>query len=451
MANMELIEAKTISTTVGSVTFSAIPQTYTDLKIMVSARTNYTGAPWAETDLTFNGSSSYSSIRLQGNGSSADSYSSGSVIPFWTQGTAGVSTTDTIWGNAEIYIPNYTSSNQKSVSIDFVNENNATAALSAFNVGLSTLTSAINSITLTSVNGNYVAYSTFYLYGISNVTSTTKATGGIVSSDGTYNYHMFPFSSTFTPTQSITVDYLAVAGGGGGGGIVGGGGGAGAGAVGTYNLTAQGYTVTVGAGGIGGTGGVNAGTGSNTVFHNATVVGGGYGGTHQGGPVGQVGGAGGSGGGGAPSNVASFAGGASNQSAITGATIYGNAGAVGSTGDYPYRGGGGGGGNAAGESGETSGNGGVGFQNTAFAYATQTGANNGYYAGGGGGAYFAGAPAGVGGSGGGGAGASGTTMAGTAGTANTGGGGGAGRDSTGEFTYPGGAGGSGLVIIRYLI
>lgn len=168
MANTyDLIEAKTLGSNTTTVSFTSIPSTYTDLLLKVSARTNYTGAPWAQTNLSFNGSSSYSSIRLQGTGSGSASYSNGSNITLWTQGDTA-STTNTIWGNAEIYIPNYTSSNQKSVSIDFVNENNATAALSALVAGLSTLTSAINTVTLTSAEGDYVTYSTFYLYGISN-------------------------------------------------------------------------------------------------------------------------------------------------------------------------------------------------------------------------------------------------------------------------------------------
>jgi hypothetical protein len=72
-------------------------------------------------------------------------------------------------------------------------------------------------------------------------------------SDGTYYYHMFPFTGTFTPTQSITADVLVIAGGGGGGGNWGGGGGAGGLLYfSSQSLTATGYTCTVGAGGTGG-------------------------------------------------------------------------------------------------------------------------------------------------------------------------------------------------------
>jgi hypothetical protein len=93
--------------------------------------------------------------------------------------------------------------------------------------GLWNNTAAITSLTIAVTGASQTIGSTFYLYGISNVTSGSKATGGVVSSDGTYWYHTFPFSGTFTPTQSLTADYLVIAGGGGGGVHHGGGGGAG--------------------------------------------------------------------------------------------------------------------------------------------------------------------------------------------------------------------------------
>ena len=45
-----------------------------------------------------------------------------------------------------------------------------------------------------------------------------KATGGTVTSDSTYWYHTFTSNGTFVPNQSLSVEYLIVAGGGGGGG-----------------------------------------------------------------------------------------------------------------------------------------------------------------------------------------------------------------------------------------
>jgi len=461
MPNMELITSVTVgSGGAASVTLPAtgtIPQTYTDLKIVVSGRadTTTTGI-----DILFNGSStSYSNKRLYGTGSSvaSDSAATTYISNIMIDDSSYTAST---FGNGEIYIPNYTSSNYKSVSVDGVSENNATTALMMLTAGLWSNTAAI--ILLRPNAGNFVQGSTFYLYGISNVTSGSKATGGIVSSDGTYWYHMFPYSGTFTPTQNLTADYLVIAGGGGGGTLNGrdegtGGGGAGGlrSTVGTtggggslesaLSLTAQAYTVTVGAGGAPGGSGNNRGNaGSNSVFSTITSDGGGSG--SAGWPDSPSGGNGGSGGGGNPVGV-----GTANQGF--------NGGLGGTTGNILPRGAGGGGAGVAGGSGAGAGTaaGGNGVQITTWATPTGTGFNNSFYAGGGGGGgnrTGSGAPqtGGVAGLGGGGVGGNGnvtTPTAGGNGIANTGGGGGGAGGFGGNNS--GGAGGSGIVIIRYAI
>ena len=78
------------------------------------------------------------------------------------------------------------------------------------------------------------------------------ATGGTVTTSGNYKIHTFTSSGTFTVTavnSGGTVDSLVVAGGGGGGSYIGGGGGAGGMRTSQKTLSAQGYTITVGAGG----------------------------------------------------------------------------------------------------------------------------------------------------------------------------------------------------------
>jgi len=458
MANMELITSVTVGAGgAASVTLPAtgtIPQTYTDLKIVYSGRTSRSDGTADTVNVSFNGSTSnFSGKILYGYGSGVAS--SNTTRWFGSQNSGG-STANT-FANVEAYIPNYTSSNYKSVSVDAVTENNDTAALSYLGAVLWSDTSAITTITLTPDSGNFVQYSTFYLYGISNVTSGSKATGGIVSSDGTYWYHMFPFSGTFTPTQSLTADYLVVAGGGGGGSGAGGGGGAGGlrstvtatGGGGSLesplSLTAQAYTVTVGAGGAGAAAQANQDTqapgtaGSNSVFATITSTGGGYG---AGGYV-YAGGSGGSGGGG--SFRQATAGGSKTASPVQG--YDGGASLSGNT-DGTGRGGGGGGAGAVGATGST-GNGGNG------AAVSISGSSVTYAGGGGGGAWGNTDGASTGGSGGGGAGAdSGSTGAtnGTSASVNTGGGGGGGGgggNPNGSGT--GGAGGSGIVIIRYAI
>ena len=446
-ANYVLLEKITVGATgAASVTFNNIPQTgYTDLKIVTSTRT--TGASEDVSLFSFNGSSTgFAAKYLQGNGSSASS----GTFARWAGNHNASNDTANAFGSAEIYIPNYTSSNYKSYSVDNTTETNGTTAYPGMVAGLWSNTAAITSITITAGSGSYVQYCTFSLYGLAAVGATPaidpKATGGdIIQTDGTYWYHAFLSSGTFVPKPNLTCDVLVVAGGGGGGGYAYGGGG---GAGGLLGYTAQAltsntsYTVTVGAGGTGGPASttVTATNGSNSSFGSLTAaVGGG-----RGGQFGSYsnGATGGSGGGGAGNGTAVGASGTSGQ---------GNAGGNGYT-SAPYRGGGGGGATNAGTSAGTATVpvGGAGTSSySSWGAATNTGQNSGgtyYFAGGGGGGGDS--AGGSGGLGGGGTGGTTVASAATAGTPNTGGGGGG---SDYAYTNVGAAGGSGIVIVRYTV
>ena len=166
---------KIASNTVGSggaasVTFSSIPSTYTDLVVKMSTRSSSGGSVAANTYIKFNGSSaSYSERLLYGDGTTPNSASQATTQFNWAgQTTAGTATAST-FNNSEVYIPNYTSANYKSISADSVTENNATAASIYIDAGLWSNTSAITSIAFTEQYGaNFAQYSTFTLYGISN-------------------------------------------------------------------------------------------------------------------------------------------------------------------------------------------------------------------------------------------------------------------------------------------
>jgi hypothetical protein len=162
------------SSTVGAggatnVTFSSIPQTYTDLLICLSARDNI-AAGIHNLSLQFNGSGSgYSGKFLYGNGSAAASEPSGRSD--FLQGTFanGTTSTSNTFTNFQVYIPNYTSSNYKSVSIDGVQENNGTAGNDFMSASIWSNTAAITSIAWDEIDsGTLSQYSSFYLYGIKN-------------------------------------------------------------------------------------------------------------------------------------------------------------------------------------------------------------------------------------------------------------------------------------------
>lgn len=252
--------------------------------------------------------------------------------------------------------------------------------------------------------------------------------------------------------SNISVEYIVIGGGGSGAGCTGtsiasGGGGAGGyrssvageatGGGGTLesplSLPLGNYTVTIGAGGAQTTAAMVVGnSGTNSVFHTITSLGGGGGGTWSGQAL-----TGGSGGGA----------GENGQGLGPGLGTAGQGYAGGDDSSYdnggPSAGAGGGGAGGVGANTantSTGGNGGIGIQTFITGILT-------YFAGGGGGGGSS--TAGTGGNGGGGAGRQGTTGMGTAGTVNTGGGGGGSLTNANEANQSGPAGGSGVVLVRY--
>jgi hypothetical protein len=335
-------------------------------------------------------------------------------------------------------------------------------------IGTATASTSANEITVTWTNGatggkNISAITiTPYLNGTTAETARTAATtsstsytftSGQLTNNASYTFKVKAANANGTSLESaasnsatfpnfVVVEYLVIAGGGSGGtgsddgsSEGAGGGGAGGYLTSTVGLTkSTNYTVTVGGGGAAvGTGlRLNGNAGANSVFNTVTSTGGGLGGKGTGGN----GGSGGSGGGGGSGNP-SGAGGARTSSPVQG-NAGGNASASASAG-------GGGGAGAAGNNGDNNGGGARGGAGLASSI-TGTSVTR---AGGGGGGGYANynQPSGDGAGGSGGGGAGGNPGSGTNGTANTGsGGGGAGR----QGSYMSGAGGSGVVILRYL-
>ena len=274
----------------------------------------------------------------------------------------------------------------------------------------------------------------------------------------------FTSSGTFSVPSGISaVDVLVVAGGAGGGGGSQAGGGGGAGGLiyrPGFTVTPGGtVSVTVGDGGAAGPGQPaptgKGGTGQDSVFGTLTAKGGGGGGIHpEGGPQahGNDGGSGGGGGAraGAPGGTATQP----TQSGESGNYGFGSNGGSSKPESSPSldAAGGGGGAGGAGGNGQNdpgrSGDGGIGK-----AYTIADGTTSVYYAGGGaGGIDYCGPGArnggGAGGQGGGGNGGHNPNNPGQAGTANRGGGGG-GSGTCGQSTHTAGAGGKGIVIVRY--
>ena len=148
-----------------SLDFTSIPQTYTDLKLVFSGNSTIVNSG---SQVRFNGSSTgYTAKYLRGTGTAVDSNTQvayGSTAIWGTYfSSSGVTPT-----NQEFYIPNYTSANYKSVSVDAVDERNASAAYAFISAHLWSNTAAITSISVFSDSGSLTQYSSATLYGIKN-------------------------------------------------------------------------------------------------------------------------------------------------------------------------------------------------------------------------------------------------------------------------------------------
>jgi hypothetical protein len=166
---MALTYVAIATVTVGSggaatIEFTSIPATYTDLKLVLSGRDNRNETQNG-VNISLNGSTAnFTGIQIQGSGTQTGSFN---IARFVSYNNSTNSTANT-FANAEIYFPNYASSNNKSFSSDAVQENNATAAYTFLSAGLWSNSAAITSITLTPDSASFVQYSTATLYGIKN-------------------------------------------------------------------------------------------------------------------------------------------------------------------------------------------------------------------------------------------------------------------------------------------
>ena len=174
MANTyTLISSNVLSSSAASVTFSAIPATYTDLVLKASIRASAASVYPDGLQMTFNGSSAanYSQTFVYAETTTPSSlrYSNQTLMNIIQAVNGGTSTSNT-FSNVELYIPNYAGSTNKPLSTSFVTEANATTNLYwtvGAQAGLWSNTSAITSIAL-NCGSNFVSGSSFYLYGIKN-------------------------------------------------------------------------------------------------------------------------------------------------------------------------------------------------------------------------------------------------------------------------------------------
>lgn len=439
------LKTEVISSSVSSITLSPIPEGYTDLVLVVNGR-NGGGESFLFARFNNDTNANYSSTVTYAQTAFPTSTA---LRPDYTALVVG--RTSSVPSTSIAHIQNYSKTTMNKTVICRSAAGTMSLIASALwrNASLSTITS----ITIFDQFGySFQPGTSFTIYGIANSDIFTKATGGTITQDDMYTYHVFGSTGLFTPKQALTAEVLVVAGGGAGG-AQGGGGGAGGLVYSSSISLGSGtvYTATVGAGGVAasgvpGTDGVAsslAGTGLTTI--SATGGGGGGSGNSGQNVNGRNGGSGGGGG---------VGGAATGGTGISGQGFAGG-GAPGGGGNYP-----GGGGGGATQAGGTpamntydAGNGGNGSSSyNAWGKATTMGESfqgTYYFAGGGGGGiFFNPLVDGRGGSGGYGGGTDGKGQGYIVANskANTGGGGGGVGHPTLSLA---GNGGSGVVIVRY--
>jgi hypothetical protein len=171
MATYTLISSNVLTTSAASVTFSSIPATYTDLVVRWSSRETTAGAFFGSTNLRFNAvATNYSRTWLWGTGAAASSgrqaNANSGLLTDEGYGVSAGNTSNTFSSN-EVYLPSYTVSQNKPLSLIYAGENNTTTAYLQPLAGLWSNTASVTSITLTS-SSTFASGSSFYLYGISN-------------------------------------------------------------------------------------------------------------------------------------------------------------------------------------------------------------------------------------------------------------------------------------------
>ena len=155
----ESIATQTLGSAAPSITFSSIPATYTDLRVVLVGST--TDGAFLRIQLNGDTASNYSTTEIRGNGATATSDYSAST-------RFNVNGASTIIGNIFIIssdLFSYTGSTFKTCLNAFSNDANGSGEVNR-RVGLYRSTSAITSLLLSVSTGNYAIGTTATLYGI---------------------------------------------------------------------------------------------------------------------------------------------------------------------------------------------------------------------------------------------------------------------------------------------
>ena len=164
------IETIELGSSQSSITFSSIPQDYDDLIVKISARADGPGTGEIMNLVINGGGTSPTHVLLEAfNGVSS---ATGRFVYIPPSGSVTANT----FGSSSIYISNYTSSSNKSISTDSVTENNSAFAAQQIVSSLWANSSAITSLEFTLSGDNFVTGTVMSLYGVTAGGSGTVTT-----------------------------------------------------------------------------------------------------------------------------------------------------------------------------------------------------------------------------------------------------------------------------------
>lgn len=170
MSGWKVIEQKDLLSDTTEIVFSSIPQTFTDLVVLVSGRANPNEANGGVViQLGFNGS--YSDISAKWLAGTGSSVALGTDTTIYVMTSSNDSTGST-FGNTTIYIPSYRSLTAKSTSVEGISENNGVVSRQLLGSGLwnPSTQAAITSLSLRKLDGILTGTSVT-LYGIKDGSS----------------------------------------------------------------------------------------------------------------------------------------------------------------------------------------------------------------------------------------------------------------------------------------
>ena len=161
---------KATSGSVSNITFSNIPSTYDDLRLLISVRRPGTTLATGMFNLQFNSDttgSNYEGLYWENTGNM------GTNVPRYRDQDRAVgwinsaTATSDVFSVIDVYIPNYATTNRKKGWVaDSITENNASTAYTGILGNVWKSTSAITSIILDTTSGDIAQHSSATLYGI---------------------------------------------------------------------------------------------------------------------------------------------------------------------------------------------------------------------------------------------------------------------------------------------